>query len=193
MRPGIVLVALWVLWVISWLIAARWANHTESQPSAESALPYRAALMTGTVLEFVPAHGYEGPLRLWHIGRDGAWLCVAVIAIGLGFTWWARIHLGVLWSGSVTRKADHRVVDTGPYGLVRHPIYTGLLLALLAMAVAKGTVLGTVGFALAFLGLTLKARLEERWLAGELGSGAYADYRRRVPMLVPGLPVRPTQ
>jgi protein-S-isoprenylcysteine O-methyltransferase Ste14 len=76
---------------------------------------------------------------------------------------------------------------------VRHPIYTGLLLALLAMAVAKGTVLGTVGFALAFLGLTLKARLEERWLAGELGSGAYADYRRRVPMLVPGLPVRPTQ
>jgi len=193
MRPGIVIIALWVLWAISWLIAARWSNKTEAQPSTESALPYRATLMTGTVLEFVPAHGYEGSLRLWHIGWDGAWLCVAVIAIGLGFSWWARIHLGVLWSGRVTRKADHRVVDTGPYALVRHPIYTGLLLALLATSVAKGTLLGIAGFAMVFLGLTLKARLEERWLAGELGSGAYAHYRRRVPMLIPGWPVRPTQ
>jgi protein-S-isoprenylcysteine O-methyltransferase Ste14 len=129
-------------------------------------------------------------LRLWHIGWTGAWVCVALIAIGLGFTWWARIYLGRLWSGRVTRKAEHRVVDTGPYALVRHPIYTGLLLAALATAAAKGTVLGIAGFAMLLLGLTLKARLEERWLAGELEGGAYADYRRRVPMLVPGWPVR---
>jgi protein-S-isoprenylcysteine O-methyltransferase Ste14 len=190
MRPGIALVALWLLWVISWIVAARWTNRTEAQPAPESVLSYRAALLAGTVLTFVPAHGYEGALRLWHIGWTGAWVCVALIAIGLGFTWWARIYLGRLWSGRVTRKAEHRVVDTGPYALVRHPIYTGLLLAALATAAAKGTVLGVAGFAMLLLGLTLKARLEERWLEGELEGGAYADYRRRVPMLVPGWPVR---
>jgi protein-S-isoprenylcysteine O-methyltransferase Ste14 len=190
LRPGIVLIALWVLWGISWLVAAIWTNRTEAQPPAESVLPYRATLLAGTVLEFVPAHGYEGALRLWHIGWRGAWLCVALIAIGLVFAWWARVHLGRLWSGRVTRKADHRVVDTGPYALVRHPIYTGLLLAMLATAAAKGTVLGIAGFAMVVLGLTLKARLEERWLAGELAGGAYSDYRRRVPMLVPGWPMR---
>jgi protein-S-isoprenylcysteine O-methyltransferase Ste14 len=190
MRPAIMILALWILWVISWLLAALWTNRTEARPAVESGLPYRAAMLAGTVLEFVPAHGYEGALRLWHISWTGAWLCVAMIAVGLVFTWWARIHLGRLWSGRVTRKADHRLVDTGPYALVRHPIYTGLLLALLATAAAKGTVLGIAGFAMLLLGLNLKARLEERWLAGELAAGAYADYRRRVPMLLPGWPVR---
>jgi len=193
MRPGIAIIGLWILWVISWIVAARWTNPTEAQPEIKSVLPYRAALLAGTVLTFIPAHGYEGALRLWHIGWTGAWLCVALIAVGLGFTWWARIHLGTLWSGRVTRKADHHVVDTGPYALVRHPIYTGLLLAALATAAAKGTVLGVAGFAMLLLGLSLKARLEERWLAGELESGAYADYRRRVPMLLPGWPMRGSQ
>ena len=50
-----------------------------------------------------------------------------------------RIHLGALWSGSITRKADHRIVDTGPYGVVRHPIYTGLIAAAIAMAAVKAT------------------------------------------------------
>ncbi len=61
---------------------------------------------------------------------------------------------------------------------------------MIAIGLGYGTVFGTAGFAMAFLGLPLKARLEERRLAGELGSGAYADYRRRVPMRVPGWPVR---
>jgi protein-S-isoprenylcysteine O-methyltransferase Ste14 len=193
MTPRLFIVALWALWVVSWLIAALWTNRTEAQPPVEAVLPYRAAMLAGALLEFVPAHGYEGALRLWHIGWYGAWGCVVLIAIGLAFSWWARIHLGTLWSGRVTRKADHRVVDTGPYALVRHPIYTGLLLALLATAAVKGTVLGIAGYAMMVLGLNLKARLEERWLSGELPDDAYADYRRRVPMLLPGLPMRRTE
>nr|WP_280178209.1 MULTISPECIES: isoprenylcysteine carboxylmethyltransferase family protein [Mesorhizobium] len=107
--------------------------------------------------------------------------------MGLIFSWWARIHLGRLWSASVTAKADHRIVDTGPYGLVRHPIYTGLLLALLATMAAKGTVWGIAGVALLTIGIVMKAKLEERFLRGELGP-AYDDYARRVPMLVPFTP-----
>ncbi|TKB07117.1 MAG: isoprenylcysteine carboxylmethyltransferase family protein, partial [Mesorhizobium sp.] len=105
----------------------------------------RAVLVVGTILLFIPAHGYAGPLRLWTPNLAEAWICVALIAAGLAFAWWARLHLGRLWSGTVTAKAEHRVIDTGPYRLVRHPIYTGLLLAILATMAAKGTVWGVAG------------------------------------------------
>jgi protein-S-isoprenylcysteine O-methyltransferase Ste14 len=68
---------------------------------------------------------------------------------------------------------------------VRHPIYTGLLFSLLATAAAKGTLLGVAGFLMLLLGVWMKARLEEQWLVKELDQGAYADYRKRVPMLIP--------
>jgi protein-S-isoprenylcysteine O-methyltransferase Ste14 len=93
-----------------------------------------------------------------------------------------------MWSARITRKTDHKVVDSGPYALVRHPIYTGLLLALLATAAAKGTMLGVAGFLILLIGIWVKARLEERWLTEELGADAYGNYRRRVPMLVPFWP-----
>ena len=56
---------------------------------------------------------------------------------GILFAWWVRIHLGRLWSGAITRKEGHRVVDSGPYGLVRHPIYTGLLAATFTTAAPR--------------------------------------------------------
>jgi protein-S-isoprenylcysteine O-methyltransferase Ste14 len=77
------------------------------------------------------------------------------------------------------------VVETGPYAFVRHPIYTGLLLAVLATMVAKGTLPGVAGAILIGVSVYMKARLEERFLSQELGAAAYDAYRRRVPMLVP--------
>jgi protein-S-isoprenylcysteine O-methyltransferase Ste14 len=121
--------------------------------------------------------------RLWHVGYAGAY----ALSAGILFTWWARIHIGRLWSGSITRKEDHHVVDTGPYALVRHPIYTGLILALLATAAAQATANALAGAVLLNVGFWLKARAEERFLMAELGADAYDAYRRRVPMLVPSL------
>jgi protein-S-isoprenylcysteine O-methyltransferase Ste14 len=167
-------------------ILASGSNQTERRPAIGTEIRYRIPMMFGVLLMFVPAHGYEDTLRLWHIGDYGAWLCVAGVAIGIGIAWWPRLHLGRLWSAHITRKADHRVVDTGPYATVRHPIYTGLLFSLLGTAAAKGTLLGVAGFLLLLLGVWMKARLEEQWLVQELDQGgAYADYRKRVPMLIP--------
>ena len=146
----------------------------------------------GAVILFVPAHGYEGPLRLWHVGWVGGWLCAVLVGVGVAVAWWARLHLGRMWSARITRKTDHKVVDSGPYALVRHPIYTGLLLSLLATVVAKGTVLGIAGFLLLVMGIWLKARLEERWLLEELGADAYGDYLGRVPVLLPLGRTRPS-
>ena len=112
----------------------------------------------------------------------------AACAAGFGFTWWARVTLGDLWSGTVSRKQDHEIIERGPYGLVRHPIYTGIIFAAFATAIQIGLAASLVGASLMTLGFWMKARLEERFLSAELGEGAYADYRRRTPMLVPFWP-----
>jgi len=187
MRPGVVILVLWILWLLSWLAAAGWSARTAKRAGVKAQGASIAILALGAALILTPAHGYRGPLRLWHIDLLGAWLCVALVLAGVVFAWWARIHLGRLWSGSVTLKAGHRVVDTGPYRLVRHPIYTGILLAILGTAAAKGTLWGLLGAAVVTLGLWMKARAEERWLSQELG-GAYDGYKQRVPMLLPFRP-----
>jgi protein-S-isoprenylcysteine O-methyltransferase Ste14 len=185
MRPGLAIVLLWIGWAVSWLAAAAWSERTEKSAGLRAELGFRVTLGLGGIVLAVPAHRYEGVLRLWHVSWWMAWLAVLLIAVGFAFCWWARIHLGKLWSGQITKKAGHHVVDTGPYGIVRHPIYTGILLAVLATMAAKGTIPGVLGAMLITLGLWMKARLEETWLRRELGPEAYDSYRRRVPMLLP--------
>jgi protein-S-isoprenylcysteine O-methyltransferase Ste14 len=86
-------------------------------------------------------------LRIWHVGYNGAYLLAELTVAGTLFAW-SRIHLGRLWSGAITRKEGHRIVDTGPYGLVRHPIYTGLIAATLTTAAAQATLTAIVGLML---------------------------------------------
>jgi protein-S-isoprenylcysteine O-methyltransferase Ste14 len=108
-----------------------------------------------------------------------------VLAVaGLGFTWWARIHLGTLWSGTVTRKVHHKVIKTGPYAIVRHPIYTGISVALIATALLRPGWFGLAGVVLIIASFVIKYRLEERFLMEVLGP-EYAAYRKKVPALVP--------
>jgi protein-S-isoprenylcysteine O-methyltransferase Ste14 len=188
--PGQAIVILWLGWLASWVVAALWSNPTESRPPVKKESRYRVPMIVGFGLLTVPAHGYVGPLRLWYVGWSGAWTCVAVVALGIGFAWWARVHLGRLWSARITRKLDHRIVDSGPYGWVRHPIYSGLLLSLVATAAAKGTILGIGGVLAFWLGFWIKARQEEDWLRKELGINEYDAYCKRVPMLLPFGPRR---
>lgn len=182
---ALLIAALWVGFAGSWLLASSWSSVVHKRMGIGAELGYQAFLVVGGILFVVPAHGYEGPLRLWMVTRTEAWVCVGLIALGFAFAWWARIYLGDLWSGQIVTKDDHRIVDRGPYAVVRHPIYTGVLLAVFATAAAKGTVLGLAGAAFIAVGLWIKAWLEERWLRQELGTDAYDDYRRRVPMLLP--------
>lgn len=188
MRPSVVFGIIWLGWVVSWLLAAFWSGRTERRISNWQTWTYRAALLAGAILLFHSTRRLLHEVRLWHVGYDGAYALAAVTLAGVLFAWWARVHLGRLWSGGVTRKEDHRVVDSGPYALVRHPIYTGLIVSILATAAAQATVTGLVGAALIVFGLWFKAGIEERFLSAELGADAYAAYRRRVPMLVPFLP-----
>jgi protein-S-isoprenylcysteine O-methyltransferase Ste14 len=129
--------------------------------------------------------------HLWRLPLAARWATTAVAAAGFAFTWWARVTLGDLWSSQVSRKENHVIIETGPYGLVRHPIYTGLIAAAFATAIDFGSAQALAGAALMSFGFWMKARLEERFLMSELGEAAYADYRRRIPMLAPFWPMRP--
>ena len=177
---------LWVAWWLSWLAAALWSDRTAQRPARRQQVVYRLLAAAGTILLFgLYTHARETEIILWQSPFTFAWAMVGVAALGLLFTWWARVHLGRLWSSSVSRKVDHRVVATGPYGIVRHPIYTGIIVASTATALLRGTVLAWVGVAVMTLGWVIKARLEERFLREQLGAAAYDEYARRVPMLVP--------
>jgi protein-S-isoprenylcysteine O-methyltransferase Ste14 len=175
--------AIWGLWILSWLMAAVWTGRTAARPALGSQFLYRFVVFAGTVSLFSP----DLSPPLWILPPALGWVMAGLTAAGFAFCWWARLYLGRLWSASVTRKEDHRVVDTGPYALVRHPIYTGIIVASLATAVAWGTVSAFVGLGLITLGYWIKARLEESFLRGELGAESYDAYARRTGMLLPFL------
>ena len=178
----------WFVWWISWLAAAAWSDRAVKRPPRRSQIIYRVMAAVGAILLFgLYQHDIRAELVLWHTPVPAAWGMVATACAGLLFTWWARVHLGRLWSSSVGRKADHHVVDTGPYGIVRHPIYTGITLASVATAAMRGTAAAWLGAAVMTLGWYVKARMEEEFLRDELGAEAYGAYARRVPMLVPFL------
>jgi protein-S-isoprenylcysteine O-methyltransferase Ste14 len=183
--PRTVFAIVWGVWVASWLAAAFWSARTQKRAGTSIELTYRILLGIGVVLMTPWAARGLGAVPLWNPGSLGSYLLAAVALAGLVFTWWARIHLGRLWSGAITRKEGHRIVDSGPYALVRHPIYTGLIAAIMASALAEATATALSGAALIVLSFWVKARAEERFLTAELGAEAYAAYRRRVPMLVP--------
>jgi len=185
---------MWFAWWVSWLAAAAWSDRAVKRPAAQYQLVYRALAAVGAVLLFgLYSHHLETEIILWQTPVPLAWTLVAVVAAGLLFTWWARIHLGRLWSSSVSRKADHHVVDTGPYAIVRHPIYTGIILASAATAAMRGTALAWLGVCVMTIGWVLKARLEEGFLREQLGAEVYGDYAHRVPMIVPFLGRRQSQ
>ncbi len=184
--PETTIRTIWLVWWVSWIAAAAWSDRAVKRPATRHQIVYRLLAGLGVVLLFgIYGHDLRSELILWRTPAALAWAMAAAVVAGLLFTWWARIHLGRLWSSGVTRKADHRVVDTGPYGIVRHPIYTGIILASVATAAMRGTALAWLGVCVMTAGWVIKARLEEEFLREQLGAETYGEYARRVPMLVP--------
>lgn len=185
MSPEVATARVWIVWIVSWWLAAFWRDRAVKRPPVRAEIWYRVLVIVGAVMLyafFIPGASH---FVLWTPDTASRWVLVAFVVLGLIITWWARIHLGRLWSSSVTRKADHRVVDSGPYGLVRHPIYSGIILAQVATAIESGSPLAMIGVMVMTLGWYVKARTEESFLRSQLEPGVYDAYVGRVPMLVP--------
>jgi protein-S-isoprenylcysteine O-methyltransferase Ste14 len=181
----ITVLCLWAAWFASWMLTRLWAKPTVAAPKPGSQRLYSVVSYLGMAM-LVVQDPHSDVVRMWVLPPVVNWSLVAVAAAGFGVCWWARIYMGRTWSWHITRKEDHQIVDTGPYALVRHPIYTGLIIAAAATAVLQARPWAWVGFGLFVLGLWIKARSEEIFLRAELGED-YGAYARRTGMLLPGL------
>jgi len=178
---------LWLSWALYWMISARNVKPVARVESATSRRLHTLPLMLAVILLWlprVPILGLETRLFPW--AEWEFWVGAALTAAGLAFTFWARHHLGRNWSGVVTVKQDHELVTGGPYALVRHPIYTGLLLAFVGSALARGELRGLVAVLLALASFWRKMRTEERFMSERFGA-PYTAYAARVAKLVPWL------
>jgi protein-S-isoprenylcysteine O-methyltransferase Ste14 len=179
------------LYVVPWVVLGAWwavrafgASRAVQREPFYSRLPYVLALVAGVYLIAKGAAGTRLDERLWPRSFAVAVAGLLLECLGVGFAIWARETLGTLWSGAVTLKAEHRIIRSGPYGVTRHPIYTGALTALTGAAFAQATPGAFLGVVLTVGALLWKIRLEERLLEGHFGE-EYRDYRRHVRALIP--------
>ncbi len=127
-----------------------------------------------------------GPL-LWRIFPEGiitASIGFALIISGLSFAVWARLHLGRFWSARVLLTEDHQLIQTGPYRIVRNPIYFGGLVAVLGTAIVEGEIRGILATVLILIAFLRKTKLEEKWLRERFGL-EYVEYQKKTKALIP--------
>ena len=178
---------LWIAFFVYWQIKAANTKTTQRlEPAASRILRVFIFLIAIGLLwsTRIPLRWLY--LQLWPNGLWSFWLGAVVTLAGLLFAVWAREHLGSNWSRSVTIKQGHELITTGPYAVVRHPIYTGILTGFLGMAIAISQVRGFIVFVLICLVLWLKLRLEEQWMRSQFGE-VYATYAHRTAALLPYL------
>lgn len=184
---------LWIAFYLYWRIAALNVKTTRRLESLSSRATRTVLFLLGVALLCLPMHvsipwlAHSWLFLSWiHSGYGTFYGGAAITVAGLLFAIWARLHIGRNWSSAVTIKQNHELITTGPYRLVRHPIYTGLLLALLGSAIALTQIRGLVAFPLFFFSLWYKLRLEEKWMRSQFGD-AYLVYSRHTAALVPFL------
>lgn len=176
----------WYLFVIVWIVAGLWVKSTKAAEPLSSRLAYGSLMAVGFYLLFSrrPAVGLLGARFI----TNAHWISVAAIVLtfaGVGLSIWARLILGENWSAKVTRKVDHELIRSGPYAFVRHPIYSGLLLATIGTAIFVGEYRGLIAVPLVLLSESIKARREERFMIEEFGQ-TYQEYREQTWFIVPG-------
>jgi protein-S-isoprenylcysteine O-methyltransferase Ste14 len=176
--PKIIVAAIWVaFWAFWGLSALRSKRGTRSWRG----MPLRVLLAIAVILLFSFVH--SGSLDVH--GTVLPVIGIVVVAGGFGFAVWARVHLGRNWGMPMTVKEEPELVTSGPYRFVRHPIYTGILTAVVGTALAINLLVLVVAVAVAAF-FIYSARVEERNL-GAIFPIAYPAYRARTKMLIPFL------
>ena len=177
--------ALWILFGLYWLVSAIKRKKTKLRETLLERFGYVLPLWVAFFLLARPeAHyGWLG-VRFVPSGATSEWIGVLLTAAGVAMAFWARYHLGANWSGNVTLKEGHELIRTGPYRTIRHPIYTGILVALLGTAISAGEVRALLAVAIAWLSFYIKARREESFLTQEFGPG-FAEHRQHTGMFLP--------
>lgn len=183
--PGRWIQLCWIAFVLYWFVSAFNRKVTKKRETLSQRLRYTLPLVVAAYLLFPsgPRYGWLG-MRFVSGGPASKWLGLAITVAGTALAIWARWHLGSNWSGVVTLKEGHELIRSGPYRAIRHPIYTGILLALLGTSIAVGEVRGLIAVAIVLLSFYLKARREESFLSQEFGPG-FTEHQRHTGMFLP--------
>ncbi len=181
------LVTIWTVFWVAWILPAVFGKRTIRRQSSGSRILQIVLLLVAYVLIVNGRLGWDLlNRRVVPAGTVSLWSGYALLMAGMLFAGWARIFLGGNWSSSVTLKQDHTLVRSGPYRIVRHPIYTGLLVALLGTAIVLGELRCFIGVILAAIAWKMKSINEEALMVEEFGD-QYTRYRLQVKGLVPYL------
>jgi protein-S-isoprenylcysteine O-methyltransferase Ste14 len=177
--------ACWVAFCVVWALASLFTKRTVYHESGARRLGYIIPILFGWFLVF-RGNRLPPPFNPHIIPQTDAILVAAAILCfcGLGFCLWARAVLGRNWSGTVTLKENHELIVRGPYRLVRHPIYSGLLAMLLATWLEQGRIAGMLGLVLAFASFWIKLNNEEEVMRKQFPD-QYAAYEKRVKRIIP--------
>lgn len=175
----------WITLGVVWAIGALLTKRTARVQSRISRFIQAGLAAAGFFLLYQPNIPI-GPLG-WRFLPESAiagYTGLALTICGAALAVWARIFLGRNWSATVTIKQGHEIIRQGPYALVRHPIYSGFLLAVLGTAIAIGELRGLLALGLVFLGFWMKLQTEEAFLEQEFGE-QYLQYRQETKALIP--------
>jgi len=183
---GNVIDAAWIAFGLYWLAAALRLNRMKKrEPSHERLLRF-VLMATAFLLLYRDSGPNFGPLNRRFIPY-ASWIetvGAALTCLGVAFAIWARSHIGRYWSSTVSIRADHQLIRTGPYAHIRHPIYTGILLALGGTVVVIGRYRAIVALAILLIAFTWKARREEALLSTEFGP-AFDEHKRLTGFFLP--------
>lgn len=177
---------LWIAWLIYWMVAARDVKTTRWKEPVSERWLHGVPFILAAALLIPPAPSWG--FLIERFLPNTTFLDIAgtsIVALGLGFAVWARRHLGRDWSGTITLKDDHRLVRTGPYHYVRHPIYTGMLAGFIGTAIAVGQWRSLIATFFFLIGVLVRCRVEETKMRETFPE--YEEYRRRSWAIFPFL------
>jgi len=175
----------WIIFVIYWIIGALKTRTTRERESAASRIAILLIEIAGYVLIFSGSAGI-GVLGVRFMHRTLASVILGVVLIwsGIGLAIWARYHLAEYWSATITIKEDHQLIRTGPYTHLRHPIYSGLVLATIGSALVIDKWRCVVGVCLVLIGYCFKAKKEEAMLSRQFGD-VFREHQKHTGFLIP--------
>jgi protein-S-isoprenylcysteine O-methyltransferase Ste14 len=174
----VVVAVVWAAFWLYWLAAATSMKRGRVRWRRELGIRAVVVVLAVLLVRLGAFRGHGEATSAWRVS-----LGLGVLGIGLGFAVWARVHIGRNWGTPMSQKEQPELVTSGPYSLVRHPIYSGILLAGIGTAVAlRWTWLFAVLLAAVYF--IYSASVEERYLTDQFPD-AYRGYKHSTKMLVP--------
>ena len=189
-QPGLLVRLLWLAFAVSWLVLAQFNKKASRGTPPWAGWRLRLALIFAVfILVRFRRHAVVGFVNSMHHtlahhpGITLQWVGFGLCVVGFGFAVWARVHIGRNWGMPMSLREGHELVTSGPYAYVRHPIYSGLLLAMVGSVLTSGLP-WLLGLILYFTYLIFAARSEEKTMLAQFPD-SYPAYRSRTKMLIP--------